>query len=202
MRKALVTALSQFIGQPLTKDIAISIVSQTIRYAPIDRSQFQAQQCGSLTFQAESIRDILQDLDKLSLEHWRETEFHRHGLTMDLDYEAMQAEEDQGTLIQFTARCDGHLVGNLRVYFRVSRHTKTKFAMEDTLFLLPAHRKGRNGMRFIEYAERAALQLGYREFRATTKLVNRTGALLELMKYRPVATEYVKFLEEAPSAKE
>ena len=196
MRKALVAALSQFIGQTLTKDVAIAVVRQAVRFSPVDLNQFEPKACGSLTFRAEPIRDILPELDTLSRAHWLETENHRHGLAMNLDYEAMAAEEDQGTLIQFTARCAGELVGNLRIYLRVSRHTKTPFAMEDTLFLLSAHRRGRNGMRFIEYAERAALQLGYREFRATTKLVNRTGALLELMDYKPVATEYVKFLKE------
>lgn len=196
MREALVTALSRYAGQPLTKEVAVAIVNATIPFNPVDITQFPPQACGSLTFQAERLQDILPEMDVLSRAHWQETEFHQHHLKMNLDYDVMVSEENHGSLIQFTARCGDALVGNLRVYLRTSRHTRQKLAMEDTLFLLAEHRRGRNGMRLIEYAERCVAGLGYYEFRATTKLVNSTGRLLEFMKYKPVATEYVKFLKE------
>jgi hypothetical protein len=191
-------ALASQLGQVLTPEACVAIERQF--FADEDRAhdpaKFGVQACGSLTFQAERFALILPELHPLHEAHWLETEKHRHGLRLNPDYEALLADERAGRMLQFTARCDGELVGNLRVYLGESRHTRTLFAIEDTLYLLPHVRRGRNAVRFIRYGEDCLRAIGVREIRCTAKTVNGTARLFEKCGYTPVATELVKFLED------
>lgn len=199
MKDRIRQALAQHIGQELTPARCAAI--ETAIMTPVDRaidtSQFEPGQCGRLTFRAERFRQILPELHELHQQHWLETEKHRHGLAMNPDYDGMAAQELAGQMLQFTARHEAKLVGNLRMYVRTSMHTQTLYALEDTLYLAPDYRGGRNALRFMEYVERALRRIGVREIRADTKNTAPAGALLmKHMGYEPVATQYVKFLED------
>lgn len=203
VQDVLAVALARQIGQKLTVEVAREIardVTQMIRRQenrPIDLRQFDPRQCGSMTMAVEYFEDILDELDVLHRLHFAETEKHRLQLPFDPDIEAAISDERRGAMLQFTARCNGELAGQVRMYLRVSRHTGTKFASEDTLYLRPEYRKGRNAIRLLEYVEDCLRQIGVYELRASTKMVNRTDKLLEFMGWKPVAMELVKFLEPA-----
>lgn len=84
----------------------------------------------------------------------------------------------------------------MRMYLRTSRHTQTRYATEDTLYLLPSARGGRLGMRFLQYVEDSLHAVcGIKEFRMDAKLLNGTDRLLKHLGYQPVATQFVKFKE-------
>lgn len=190
-------AMAQYLGQPLTPEMAARIEAAVFHvpsaaHAP---EKFGQRRCGRLVFQVEPFRLVLPELHQLHVQHWQETERHRHGLAMDPDYDAMAAAERAGRMLQFTARCDDTLVGNLRVYLGTSLHTNTLFATEDTLYLQPAHRGGRNALRFVQFGEDSLRAIGVREIRCTAKLVNGTARFFQGTGYTPVATEFVKFLE-------
>jgi hypothetical protein len=189
-------ALAPHLGHTLTPELCAALEHAAFATPDqrIDPGQFGTARCGSYTFAVESFAAVLPDLRRLHEAHWQETERHRHGLALAPDYEAMAADERAGRLVQFTARHQGALVGNLRVYLGVSRHTGTRFATEDTLYLVAEHRGGRTAMRFVQYAERCLVSLNVKEVRATAKLVNGAARFLEGCGYRPVATELVKFL--------
>jgi hypothetical protein len=189
-------ALGSRMGQVLTPELCaqIEVEAFTAPDNSIDLSQFAPCQCGSVTFHVERFADLVPELHPLHEQHWKETEKHRHGLALDLDYAAMEADDRAGRMLQFTARADGKLVGNSRIYIGRSRHTNTLFASEDTLYLLPSHRGGRTAIRFIQYGERCLESLGVREIRCTAKLVNGAARLFEAAGYKPVATELVKFI--------
>lgn len=197
MKENLCLALSKYAGQVLTREVAVALVNDLFPDRTIDPAQFGHQQCGSLIFRAELLSDIVPEMHLLHLAHWAETEGHRNHRPLQMDYPTLLEEERAGTCLQFTARSGAELVGNFRVYLRVSRHTKTKFAVEDTLYLRPGYRAGRTALRFMEYVQRCVAGLGYLEFRADTKHVNTAGRLLEHMGFKPVATNYVKFMKEA-----
>jgi hypothetical protein len=125
-----------------------------------------------------------------------EMETHRHGLKLDPDYDFMISKERAGEMLQFTARLDGKIVGNLRWYVGISRHTKTLFAEEDTLYLTPKVRGGLTAVSLIRFSEGVLRSIGVREIRADTKLSNNAGALLRRLRYQPVATKFVKVIGE------
>jgi hypothetical protein len=192
MREQLCLALAKHAGKELTREVALQIVADLCPDRTLNPTQFGRQQCGSLTFQAELLRDIQGEMHALHQLHWLETEGHRHGLALDMDYEALLAEERAGACVQFTARQAGLLVGNFRLYLRVSRHTRTPFAKEDTWYLMPEARGGRNALRFLDFAGQALRSIGYREFRADNKHSSpAAGRLLLHRGFKPVATEYV-----------
>lgn len=193
MRAQATLIIAPYIGQFLSQELASRLVAQfPAAGRPINLTAIEPQQCGSLTFQAERLIDIIPEIHPLHEAHWQETEEHRHGLALDLDYDSMVTEEQNGTMIQYTARADRRLVGNFRMYLRRSRHTGTMFAKEDTLYLAPEYRHGRNSLKFLEYPKASLRAMGIREFRADVK----TGApaaarLLEFRGFKPVGTEYV-----------
>lgn len=197
MREVVALALAKHKGQLLTTEVAKEILRDL---EPVDQSidpqKFGQVVSGSLVIRAERFRDILSELESLHEAHYEETEKHRQGLKLIPDVQGALADERAGALVQITARHAGRLVGNLRVYIRTSRHTSTRYMVEDTLYLLPEYRRGRAAVRMLQFMEQSMRLLGVLEMRATTKAVNRTDKLLEFMGWQPVATELVKFLKE------
>lgn len=192
-------ALGAHLGKVLTPEVAAAIELAASKPAAAPRivhPEFQPAACGSLTFQVERFSAILPELHLLHIEHWRQTEEFRHHIPMNPDYDAMARDEEHGRMLQFTARAGGELVGNLRVYVVLGRHTQTLHAVEDTMYLKPQHRTPRAAMRFVEFGERCLRQIGVREIRCTAKLSNNAARFFEGLGYRSVATELVKFLKE------
>ncbi|WAC72065.1 GNAT family N-acetyltransferase [Roseateles sp. SL47] len=151
---------------------------------------------GAYTIRAESFRQILPELRVLHAEHWAETEKHRHKLPMDPDYDVMAARERAGRLLQCTVRdASGSLVGHVRMYLAESIHTRTIYAEEDTLFIRPGHRGGLLVMRLMRFAEAALRELGAREIRADSKLLNKADVLMRRLGYTPVALKFHKHFE-------
>lgn len=195
IRATLIKRMGQVLDPACCAEIELELLATDD--LSIDPKQFGAVQCGRLTFRAERFADVLPELHELHKTHWIETEKHRHGLAMNPDYDAMADQERAGQMLQFTARDCDSLVGNLRLYIRTSMHTQTPYAVEDTLYLRPEYRAGRNALRFMQYAEACLRAIGVREIRADTKNTAPAGALLmKHMGYQPVATQYVKFLED------
>lgn len=189
-------ALSHHIGQELTPEVASRI--EFIASGGIDLShdpaQFASVVSGDYRIQVERLADVLSELHPLHEQHWRETERHRHGIALLPDYPAMLARERSGRLLQFTVRDrDGHLVGHCRMYLGNSLHTCTLFAEEDTLYLMPQHRGGFLAIHLLRYVERVLVdQFNVREIRADSKLVNNADVLMRRLRYKEVATRFVK----------
>lgn len=192
-------ALGDRIGQVLTPALcaAIEADASVMPDLSIPLEQFQpAAVTGGYVLAVERFADVLEELKPLHAEHFAETEGHRHDLPLDPDYDAMAADDRAGRLLQFTVRHDGALVGGLRMYVLLSRHTKTLFAEEDTLFITPAHRGGLLGLKLLRYAEQCLVQIGVREIDANSKLVNGADVLMRRMKYTPVALQFHKIIKE------
>lgn len=193
-------ALGKYIGSVLTPEVAATIEHMAFDRADyaIDPARFAPQEFRGLTFAVESFRAILIELDELHRMHFAETELHLQGVELDPDYPYLAERERMGTLLQFTARDgSGRLAGNLRVYLGKSLHTGRHFAEEDTIYLVPTARRGRNADAFMDYAEGILAQLGCEEARADTKLVNRAGQWLQRRGYSPIATRFIKLLRPA-----
>lgn len=190
-------ALAHFVGQTLTPEVAgrIEFIATGNDDLAHDPKKFEPHAVGDHVIAVERLADVLPEMHPLHQEHWQETEKHRHGIALAPDYAAMLADERAGRLVQFTVRelRELRLVGGLRMYLGVSRHTGTLFAQEDTLYLTPAHRGGFLAMHLLRYAERVLVeQLGAREIRADSKAINNAGALMRRMRYVPVGTNFVK----------
>lgn len=195
-------AMAKHLGKVITPEVAAAIEVEALY--EVDRSvnvmQFAPHEYRGIVFAAESFRLIIDELHPLHEAHFAETERARDGLPLQPDYEYMAAAERRGDLVQFTARIDGELVGNIRMYLFKDLHTGTRGAREDTLFLSPKARTGFAASRFIEYAERCLAQLGCGEVWCDTKILHDeagnvtrdVGALLRRQGYAHVANKYLK----------
>ena len=199
-------ALSHFIGHELTPELASRIEFIACGGEDLCRepASFEPQVAWDYSIQVERLRDVLDEMHELHKAHWSETEKHRHGLPLSPDYRGMLAMERSGRLMQFTVRTmQGQLVGQCRMYLGASMHTGTLFAEEDTLFLLPQHRGGFLAIHLLRYVERVFVdRVGVREIRADSKLINNADVLMRRLKYKEVATKFVKVFpaKEAQSA--
>ena len=126
--------------------------------------------------------------------HWQETEMFRHGHELKPDVARYKQFTEIGFYQLYTARENGVLVGNAGMYVTVSMHECTKQAIEDTWFLLPEYRKGRNALRFLEYVETSLKEQGVKDVYMTTKHTNGAGRILEFCGYKSVATQFWKEL--------
>lgn len=192
-------ALSAHLGKVLTPEVAATIEAAMMPAGkPIDPEQFDPLRWGDYTISVERFEEVLPELHPLHVQHWQETEGHRHGLVLDPDYFAMRADDAAGELVQIVVRHNSEIVGHVRLYLKESRHTQTLIGQEDTLYVAPEHRNvGLMPVALLRYAECVLRALGAREVRADSKLVNRADVLMRRLKYRPVATMFHKFLGES-----
>lgn len=194
------TALVAFLGQELTPEVATQI-EMAARYQEDlshDPAKFGSKEYKGLVFAVERLGDIVDEIHPLHEQHFQETEKHRLGFGLNVDYARMLASERAGTMIQFTARAinTGLLVGNIRMYVQTSLHTGTLYASEDTYYVLPEYRKGFAALRFWQYMEDCMLSIGVREIRTDSKVVNKVHKLNEYCGYKHVANKYVKVFTE------
>lgn len=191
--------LADNVGRQLTPDLC-HLIDQAARFTPdrsIDLAQFQSAEHLGCTIRAERFETVLPELHPLHELHWQETEKHRHGVAMRPDYQAMAARERAGGLLQFVARdAAGAIAGHVRMYVGTSLHSQTLFAEEDTLFMVPEHRRNLLVMALMRYAEQCLRQIGVREIRADSKLLNRADVLMKRMGYTAVALKFHKIFED------
>ena len=151
-----------------------------------------------MIFQKESLVTSWDEVMDIAKEHWNETEGYRHGQLFSPDKSRYLYLESIGFYHQFTARDGDMLAGYGGIYVMPSMHTQKMVASEDTYFLLPAYRKGRNAIRFLRFIEDYLKDLGCIEFMVSTKLSNpRAERIIEYLKFQFVEKRWSKHYEVA-----
>lgn len=194
----LMEALQRNLGNVLTPELAAGLhMAAQEQKSPLDVESIPGDTHWDYAFAVERIEDVVHEVKPLHEAHWQETESYRHSLPLNVDYEYMINAEQSGRFLLFTLRAPNHeLVGNCMMYLTRSTHTQKWIAEEDTIFLRKDHRKGRLGIKFIQYVERVMRDLGITEIRVTVKTVNRTGDLLKALGYQHTADQLTKVLGE------
>lgn len=126
--------------------------------------------------------------------HWKETEMYRAGNQFNPDVKRYKEYAAVGFYQLFTARASGVLVGDLGVYVTIGMHDQHKTAIEDTWYVIPEYRRGRNAVNFLRFVEADLKVQGVTDVYATTKLMNGAGRILEFCGYEYVANQYWKAL--------
>lgn len=199
-RQTIRYALGPKLGMMLTPEVAASIEA-AMMLGPDNShnpAKFGRKDYKGMVFQAERFRDIQEEIHPLHEAHFQETEKHRLGFGLDLDYDAYCMYERRGEMIQFTCRDaeTGKLVGNIRMFLNQSLHTGTWYATEDTYFVLPEYRRGFSALRFWQFMEDCMKSIGVREIRTDSKVLNKVHKLNEYCGYQHVANKYVKVFQE------
>jgi hypothetical protein len=154
----------------------------------------------SLEFKIEPLEPIWEEIVRIASQQWEESDYNIHGIPINLDKARYLKFNELGLFLMFTARDGGVLVGYAGMYLMPSMHTQTPTVTEDTLFLLPDYRKGRNAIRFYQFIEQEYTRIvGFAypdatlfELSFTTKLSNGAGRILKYLDFRETALLHMK----------
>ena len=149
-----------------------------------------------MIFSKEKLRDCWDEVISLARLHWNETEAYRHGQPFNPDRDRYWHYNDIGYHHQYTVRDNGKLVGHGGIYVSQSMHTQLPVAHEDTWFLLPEYRKGRNALRFYKFIEDDLKAMGVVEITVSAKLSNSAGTIIEYLGYEHTEKLYSKQIGE------
>jgi L-amino acid N-acyltransferase YncA len=146
--------------------------------------------------QQERFVDVFAEAEPLLVKHWQEVA-HYQDIPLDVDCNAYATAESQGKLRIYTARDCGTLIGYAAFFVSFNPHYASSLqAMQDVIYLDPAHRGGRTGIKLIKHAEAAlkaeGVQVIYHHVKAAHPLL---GKILEHMHYTAVDTIYGKRLD-------
>ena len=153
-----------------------------------------------MIFAVEPLKGCWAECMALAQAHWQETEGYRHGQQFKPEFDRYEKYDACGWFFVATARHDGVMVGYAGMYITPSMHTQEIIATEDTWFLLPEYRKGRNAIEFCKFVEAECRKRGAVEICMTAKLGNGAGRILEYLGYDMVSKQYSKKLGSADSA--
>ena len=107
-----------------------------------------------MKYEAENLRDILEELEPLLKEHWEEVAWYKDKIKLKPDYEKYLGMEDQDKLLVTTARDNGKLVGYnvnfIAEHFHYSDHV---YAVNDIIFVHPDYRHREVSAELINYTE-------------------------------------------------
>lgn len=154
----------------------------------------------SLLFSVESVESCWNELMVLANAHWAGTQSYRRHEPFNPSYDRYLACNQAGYFYLFTARDQGTLAGYFGVYVTPSMHSQLLMATEDTFFLHPDYRGGRNALRFLKHIEKVLQQAGVHEIMFSCEIDNETGikGLLMLLDYTPVIMQYSKRFPSRP----
>jgi GNAT superfamily N-acetyltransferase len=154
----------------------------------------------SLVFTLEPVERCWNEVMVLAEQHWAGTKSYRRHEPFQPSFERYDACNKQGYFQLFTAREQGVLVGYFGVYLTPSMHSQRLMATEDTFYLSPDYRGGRNALRFLKHIEQQLRDWQVHEIMFSCEIDNETGikGLLEYLDYSPVIQQYSKYL--SPSA--
>ena len=191
------TALASKLGEVVTPELAAWLEESAFdktdsRY---DLRQFESDRYQELEFHVEHIADIVEDIHPLHFAHWAETEGYKQA-SLQMDYKALDSWERSGSLMQFTARASGALVGSIRVRLFISALSGQLCVGDYTLYLKPEQRQGFAAIRFSQYVERCLKQIGVHSIQADSKTANNSDAFFKYLGYTQVASVFYKVIGE------
>lgn len=148
-------------------------------------------------FARERIGDVFEEIKPLLAKHYAEIA-HYPDIPLKPDFQRYLQAEWSGKLRIYTARSARELIGYAIYVVQPALHYRESLqAAQDILFLDPAYRRGRIGMRLIEFADRELRQEGvqvvFQHMKAREGLS--FGPLLERLGYELVDHVYARRLD-------
>lgn len=149
-------------------------------------------------FALESLEQVRSSrLEELLRAHWHEVA-HFPDIALEPDWQAYENAEAAGRLRIFTVRITGELVGYAAYLVNRNPHYLSSLqAVQDILFLAPAHRGARIGAHLIRFADThlksQGVQVTYHHTKAKRELD--MGPLLKRLGYELIDNLWAKRLD-------
>jgi GNAT superfamily N-acetyltransferase len=134
----------------------------------------------AVTFQQETFQKLMPELPEIFYKNWRELEKNHDALPLKVDWNRYLLAEATGKLKILTARENGKLIGYFFLYIdTTAQNTDIKKAASDVVYILPEHRKGTTGWKFIDAVKQFARDLGAKQLYISHKKIAGLAPLLE-----------------------
>lgn len=145
----------------------------------------------TITYQRESIAEVEGEARAFVKEYLAE---FPSSFEQEISWETLRAMDALGVLKAVSVRDEGLLVGCCFYTLSLHHHAKnTLVAQELSLYLLPEYRKGRIGIRLLDFIEEAAKEDGAKIMLMTSRGGNLTP-LLKLRRYDQLEVVFAKGL--------
>ena len=145
-----------------------------------------------ITYQRESVIDVLDEIKPLLEMHWREIA-HYQDIELAPDWEFYLSVP---SVRVYTVRQDRELIGYGVFFLGPNRHYKHSIqAVQDILFVHPAYRFGRIGYRLIAFCDEQAKAEGAQAIYHHVKAAHDFGPLLKRLGYETVDLIYARRLD-------
>lgn len=106
-----------------------------------------------INYAVEKLDQCLEEMKPLIQAHWEEVSWYKDLIPLAPDWDQYYRMEDSGFLHIVTARDDGVLVGYYSSVITQGLHyMRTRFAMNDALFVHPDYRGGSTAYKMFKYA--------------------------------------------------
>jgi GNAT superfamily N-acetyltransferase len=150
-----------------------------------------------VNYRQEFLIQVENDIRPLLEEHWEEIALNKDKIKLNPDWDAYHSLEEANALKIFTAREEGRLVGYFVVIVRPHLHYKDHlFATNDVIYLHPSHRKGRTGIKLVQFAEKCLREDGVSVLIINTKIHRPFDLLMRFLKFNFVERVYSKYIGE------
>lgn len=137
----------------------------------------------------------LPELFPLYAQHYREMQERLAGDGIEVSpfnpqIDAYIAQWEAGTLLNYTVRLNGEVVGYSNVYLARDMHNSDLIAQEDTIFILKAHRNG-VGKKLVRFVLADLESRGVKRVYVTAMTDLRVAAIWQRMGFKPAATAMI-----------
>lgn len=124
-----------------------------------------------MIIQRECLASFKEDIKPLLEKHWEEVALHQGKIKLNPDWKEYARLDAEGSLIAFTARKDGALVGYCVLIKSRSIHYKDHiFACNDVVFVIPEYRNTSTGYKLIKAAQEYCIDAGVSLMTVNTKV--------------------------------
>ena len=148
-----------------------------------------------MNYQQEFLATVENDIRPLLERHYKDIAVNQDKIKLNPDWEAYHSLEQDGMLKIFTAREQGELVGYFVVIVHRNLHYKDHlFASNDVIFLHPDHRKGRTGIKLIQFSEKCLREDGVSVLAINTKVHKPFDKLMQFLGFSLVERIYSKYI--------
>jgi len=148
-----------------------------------------------MNYQQEFLATVKKDIRPLLERHWNDIAVNKDKIKLNPDWDAYHSLEQDGKLKIFTAREQGELVGYFVVIVHRNLHYKDHlFASNDVIFLHPDHRKGRTGIKLVQFSEKCLKEDGVSVLAINTKVHKPFDKLMQFLGFSLVERIYSKYI--------
>lgn len=148
-----------------------------------------------MKYQQEFLPTVENDIRPLIQKHWEDIALNKDKIKLNPDWDAYYVLEQAGVLKIFTAREGDKLVGYFVVIIQYNMHYKDHlFASNDIIFLHPDYRKGRTGIKLIQFAEKCLKEDGVSVLTINTKVHKPFDKLMEFLGFGLIERVYSKYI--------